>query len=354
MSKKKKNLAAIDLGAYSAKILSGFTEGQHISINAAIKIPIPEDSYEDGQIRKPESLRDVLKGSLHENHIIGTPAVCTIESSMCVIREMTLPTVKPKDLKDMISYEIQNYLPIDLSQYVVQSKIMGESTDGTTPMTNVMVAALPKDIVESHLTLLENIGLKPYALDIHANSQCKLLSGARKVNQGMDTQDKTIAVIDIGHRQINLNIIEKGHYRFNRLLNIGSRDIDAGITNFIGNSKEEARIQKTAILPLSRELSDESEASRIHNLCRTTVDGWLEEIERIFKFYTSRSTGNHIDHIFLTGGGARMNGIDTYIKKNMAVDTEILHTVEGAKLVGTSTGLDMSKFTNALGAMIRL
>lgn len=354
MSQKRKNLAAIDLGAYSAKILSGYTEGTQITINQAIKIPIPEGTYDDGQIRKADTLREVLKGSLHENHIIGVPVVCTIDSSMCVIREMTLPSVKPKDLKDMISYEIQNYLPIDLSQYVVQSKIMGETSEGAIKQTNVMVAALPKDIVEGHLALMENIGLKPYALDIHANSQCKLLAGTRKVNQTVDTRDLTIALIDIGHRQIDLNIIEKGHYRFNRLLSIGSRDIDAGITGFIGNTHEEARIQKTNIPPLVRELIDDSEGARIHNICRTTVDGWLEEIERIFKFYTSRSTGNHLDQIYLTGGGARMNGIDGYFKKVLGIETEVLQTVEGTKLAGSTTGLDLSKFTNALGAMIRL
>lgn len=354
MGKKKKSLAAIDLGAYSAKILSGITEGALISLNHAVKIPIPEETYDDGQIRKPDTLREVLKGSLHENRIVGVPTVFTVESSMCVIREMTLPTVKPKDLRDMISYEIQNYLPIDLSQYVVQSKIMGEAMEGSVKQTNVMVAALPKDIVESHLALLESIGLKPYALDIHANSQCKLLDGTRKVNQGLETRDITLAVIDIGHRQINLNIIEKGHYRFNRLLNYGSRDIDASITNFIGNTRDEARIQKTSIPPLSREVSDDTEIARVHNLCRSSVDGWLEEIERIFKFYYSRSTGNKIDHILLTGGGARMNGIDGYIKKSIGIDTEILQVVENAKLVGATSELDLSKFTNALGAMIRL
>lgn len=352
-NKKLKNITAIDFGAFTLKVVNGTSEATQITLDKATKVPVPEGVYEDGQIRNADQIRDVLRPVVQENHLAGTRTVCTLESSLTVVRELVLPSVKQKELKEMIRYEIQNYLPIELNQYVIQSKLISESQEGGVKNATVMVAALPKEIAESHLSLLDEVGLRPMALDIHSNCQTKLLAGSQQLARAEFFKSKTIALMDIGHRQSNITIVEKGNFRFNRLMLFGGADIDLTLSNFMGISQAEARIMKTKLGDFSALYEDTSDEARAINVARNAVDTWLDEIERIFKFYTSRSSGNSIDAILLMGGSSHIKGLDRYLQKNIGIPTEIVAKIEGVKLPKSQGSLDLQQYVNALGAMIR-
>ncbi len=364
--KSSGSIVAIDIGSNSYKIVQGRVERNKLVVERATSSVLPEDTYQDGVIYNGDLLAESIKGTLRDSKFSSSNAVLTISSSATVIREITLPAVKQNDLKDMIGYEIQQYLPIELNQYVIQHRIIGDLIENGTKFTNVLVAALPKDLVESHLNLLQTIGLNPIALDINSNCIEKLFTN-RKINNENVFKEQTSVFLDVGHLQTHLSLYERGIYQFDRLLKMGVNDIDNNIASITGKYLEDAVIIRRNLSNINYAVEDTEEEGRVINAARTTVDSWMDEIVRIFKFYTSRRSLNKIDIIYLFGGGASIKGLDVYLERSLGYKVELITDIEGinsAKFELENAGVNLGKdnsdydefqaYINALGALIRL
>ncbi|AOT68175.1 type IV pilus assembly protein PilM [Geosporobacter ferrireducens] len=350
---KEKELLSLDIGTYSLKIVIGKIDKDMIMLDKAFTVPIPSDLYQDGQIINIQKLKDVIEGTLEANKIRTKSVVCTLESSTIITREIVLPMVKPQELKEMVRYEIQQYLPIELEQYVIQYKLLEEFKEGDTKHANIWVAALPKTIVESYLSLLESLNLKPVALDIHSNTVAKIIDSNCQINKAAAISDKTVALIDLGHHHMNVTILDNGSFKFNRLLNMGGKDIETNLSNFLDFSVEQAKIKKLEASDISEIEGDYSEESRTLNIIKSSIDTWIDEIERVFKYHTTRSTGNKIDEIYLFGGSANQTGIEKYMEESVNIPTYKIKTISNVNTSGIKGNIDLTGYINALGAMIR-
>lgn len=354
MSINEKELLSFDIGAHSIKILVGKRDKDMILLDKASTVPIPADVYQDGQIQDMQKLKDVIEVTLQTNKIRTKSVVCTLESSSIITREIVLPLVKAQELREMIGYEIQQYLPIELDQYIIQYRLLEELKEGGAKHANILVAALPRLIVEKYLSLLESLNMKPVALDIHSNAVTKLLDTAHQINKGETIANKTIAVIDIGHQQMNVTLIDNGNFKFNRLLNMGGKDIEQNLINFLDISLEQARIKKLEAKDISAGVGDYSDESRMLNIIKSSIDTWIDEIERVFKYHMTRHTGNKIDTIYLYGGSTNQAGIEQYMEEVFNIPTRTIKSISNINTSNIKGNIDITRYINALGAMIRM
>ena len=350
---KSGQVLAMDIGTYNTKLVVGSLDKDGITIDHTVTISTPPEAYEDGSFKNMDKLKDAIEGMLLKGHIKTKPTICTLESTSIITREITLPAVKANELKEMLEFEIQQYLPVELDQYIIQYKILEEYQDGEGKKNNILVAALPKGIADGYLLLLDNLHLKPYALDIHSNTADKLFSGSCKVNNGDSLEAKTIAVIDLGHKQSNVSIISKGQFKFNRLLTMGGRDIDLNISNYLDLSIEEAEMRKRAVKNIMNVDEDLTSETRIISLMKSSIDHWIEECERIFKYYMTRTTGNDIDGIYLYGGSSNIRGLDKYLEEAFNIPTCRIDQVSKINSDKIRDIEDFSSYINAIGAIIR-
>jgi len=356
-------MLSIEIASKSVKFIQGTNDKGRISIERAISLPLKEDVYHDGQIFDMDLLAQTIRSGVKDHHFSETNTVITVNSSSSIIREITLPSVKGNDLKEMIAYEIQQYLPIELSQYVIQSRVIGDLVEGGTKFSKILVAAMPKEVVEAHLSLLEMAGLHPFAMDLHANCLGKLLKG-RKINSTSSFEEQTVVFVELNNRQVHLSLYENGFYQFDRLLNIGIDDIDNNISSISGKYIDDAIAIRKSLEDINYVVDDLEEKGRIVNAVRTTIDGWIEEINRIFKFYTSRKSLNTIDAVYIYGEGSEIQGLDVYLERSLGLKVEIVTEIEGIQVSSGKKKLDkdtigstmpeIQLYMNAIGALIRL
>lgn len=345
---------AMDIGSYNTKLVVGSFNKGRVHINNVISTSTPFGAYEDGTIKNIDKLTASIEEMLLRENIRTKQAICTLESTSIITREITLPSVKASEMKGMLEFEIQQYLPFALDQYIIQYKILEESQDDEGKKNNMLVAALPKGIADGYLTLLDRLNLKPIALDIHSNTADKLFSGSCQINYGDSLENNTIALIDLGHRQSNVSILSKGHYKFNRLVSVGGRNIDQNIAGFLGISVEDAVIRKMAIKDITEMQKDDfSSKTKILGIMRSSIDLWLEEYERIFKYYMTRTTGNQIDHIYLYGGSSNIGGIEKYLEETFNIPTTKMEQISRINSEDIKFDADFASYINAIGAIIR-
>ena len=330
LSSKKKDVKclSIDIGSSYIKFAVGQKMGRRLKVDKTFKARLPAGVYENGHMHNIHEMKSIIQGALNANSVKLKDVICTLESTDAIKRELVVPAVAPEDLSEMVSYEIGQYLPIDINSYVLQYKIVREFEEENVKKYELLVAALPKEIVHNIYSMLIEMGLDPYALDIHSNAVDKIAAEYELFNEA-SIKENTVAFLDLGHENINVIIVEKGQYKFNRLIKNGTRDFEQLTTEF----------EFKTIDDISQHLD--------------VVDRWIEEIDKVFKYYTSRSVDNTIDKIFIYGGISVMEGLDTYIHERVNIPVELIKSIDNVEIVAGNE-YTLAQSLNAISAIIRL
>lgn len=328
-----KNILAIDIGSYHIKAILGSGQKNSLFIANAITLKTPAETMQDGRIIDVNKLSNFLYNYLLNKGIKAKKVSFSISSPSVITREIVIPVVKETEMLSLIRYEIEQYLPIVMDEYDIEYKLLEEYEEEGVKKARVMVGVVPKNLVQSYLELAKSLRMTPYILDVNSNSAAKLISRCSTSNEKQQSQQSSIALIDIGYENINLSMIKNNKLCFNRLINKGSGIIDEGID--------------------LREITlDNSEPEAETSPWIGTIDGWLEDIQRIFQYYSNRGS-NKLDKVYLCGGGACIKGLAQYFGNTMGLSVELLKDAGSIKLSKALTELDIRTYINAMGLLIR-
>lgn len=355
-----KDILSLDFGQHTIKFVLGKVGKSTLTVEKAVEFPTPFSSVEKGRIIDFELLKSQLKEFLKTEKFKPSYVICTVENNEIITREISLPSANEDQMIKMLEFEIQQYMPIEMNDYIVQSKVIENFEEDNVKKTRLLAAAMPKDMARSYFDLLRAVDLNPHVLDLQSNSIEKLFQSGYLINGDLDFQSKSVAVIDFGYSHINVVIFDKGQFKFNRLISQGAETIDHNLMSFLDYKKREAEERKIQLVDLGEvytldeaqlQMLDE-ETLRVRNIVKNVVDTWINEIERVFKFHTTRSTGNIIDKIYIYGGTSQMEGLDKFIQDAFNIPTTQIRHLTNVT-IQNSTSKTMTPFVNALGAMIR-
>ncbi|HCS75750.1 MAG TPA: hypothetical protein DIW17_17995, partial [Clostridiales bacterium] len=157
------NLICLDIGSQNIHVIQGKFNKGSIVVRDVIECPIGEGVFLDGKIEDFSALRQSIRRSLTINKIKGKNTVITTQSTSVITRDILLPIAERKQLDNMVKYEIEQYLPIVASEYVVEYSVQGETIEDGVSKYKVQVAAMPKNMVGNLANLIRECGLKPVA-----------------------------------------------------------------------------------------------------------------------------------------------------------------------------------------------
>jgi type IV pilus assembly protein PilM len=348
-----KSIISIDVGSSKIKIAVGKFLNSNVSIEKIISIDTPQGSLKDGKIiydeDKAEILMQIIVQALSENRIKYKDAIFTIQSTSIIRREVEVPKVKPYEMESMIRYEIEQYLPIDLNEYIIEYKVLEEKRDGKS---RILIAALPKAIAEDYLNILKSMHLEPKALDINSNAISKLFSIKQQVNHAEYNLDNTVACIDMGCSNIHISILAKGFYQFSRIIPTGGSELTSAIAEALNITLHEAENKKLSEVDLGT-LKTDTGAEILNEVISKIVLRWIDEIQRVFQFYKTRNANNNIDEIYLYGGTSNLKGIAEYITNAVNIPVKQIKNLSYIKLGKHVDNMDLEYYLNSIGAIIR-
>ena len=346
---KSKSVLSIDLGSNSIKLVEGKFNKNKLSLNKLIQIPTPEDSISDGRILNLQAIIDILDFSIKENNIKAKDVIFTTNSSSIINRDITIPIVEDDEMETVIRYEIQQYLPINLDDYIIQFVVLDEIVDDVGAKLKVNVTSFPEKMAFSYYSVINSLNLNPYALDVTYNSVNKIANYSQYTSKDGQVIGGTVAFVDMGATSINVAIFKNGKLDFTRMIKSGGDNIDYALSQSLNmsiKSTESIKIKEADLLSNKEDAKNET--------IRKAVDDILEELERILQFYINKSNTN-IDKVYIYGGLSNLNNINLYIKNKLSMDIARIDRVSNIDI--TSTDLlneNIGQYLNAIGAIIRL
>jgi len=343
-----KSITAIDLSSYETKIVNGRQERDSTEIKKAFSFVTPAGAYENGYIRDEYKLSDAVRRELRKNGISGGTCHISIKSTAIIIRELLLPNLGSKELESMLSFQLGEYLPMDFSKYVIQHRAVESIENAGQEKLNVLVVAIPKEMVDMHYNFIKELGLKPEVMDFHSNGVWKFLRHGGRINGSLIPLETTIAAVDLGYSTSNVTIVNKGNAKLNRVIDSGGFSLDRNISKLMDPGSEELLTYKQRISDISVVEAEYSEQDRYTNITKTSLEGIMDKIDKVFKYYDSREPDKWLDNILLYGGLSKIKGMDKLFGGYFSIPTAILESVEKIHLNG-----DINKYVGCVGALIR-
>ncbi|HWQ89766.1 MAG TPA: type IV pilus assembly protein PilM [Desulfitobacteriaceae bacterium] len=336
---------AFDIGTRNIHLVEGQVSGTTVKIFNSTIVELTRGTIKDGLIAKQETLSLALQTALDRIAASSQKATITINSNSVIIREFIIPAGDPQELKAMIDNEISQYFGISASDLVEYRKI-AEFEEKGQQKVKIRVAVLNREIAESYLRLLEDIGLEPEALDIHPNVISKLFSGQPVING--ETLEESYILLDIGYTGSMIYLLSQGNLDFFRAIGFGGKAIDSLLAKLLSIPEEEAENKKLEYLSGA----NTPEYYEILTAVRPLYGDLLEELRKVVQYFQSRSSGRVLNKIYLMGGGAPLTGLAPYLAQGLGFEVKQLQRLNTIQLQDNQPAL--ANIVNAAGALIRL
>ncbi|MBM4339942.1 MAG: type IV pilus assembly protein PilM [Deltaproteobacteria bacterium] len=346
----------LDIGSHSIKLvgMEKTAKGPFLTCLGLKRIPQSIDKEDIN------SLSILLKDLIEETDIRTKKVRLTVSGSGIHIRRMTLPSIPKKELIQTLPWEMKDNLPFPVETARIQYNILGEFVEDGAKKLDLLVVACPINLIDRTLSIANVAGLQVTHLDVSAFGLWNMLYARDQLKLG-----ETVALIDLGSEKISLFLFKDETLQFSREMTPAGADLTRAITDGLPFEKdmgflfEKAERIKEEVGILSgaqegRVAGEKLDFSKISFLMRPVLERWVAEIGRSLDYYRNQFYGEKIDRILLTGGGAHLKNIASYLEGELHLPVELFNPLremlyDAKRVNGQALDETGSMFTTAAG-----
>ncbi len=311
------NHFGIDIGTHSIKAvqLSGTTDKPSFTTAGQIQTPAdPASEKEEDQTAIANAIRTLHK----ENRVTTEKVVTALPESQIFTRVVEMPNINPSELKNAISWEAEQYVPIPISEVKLDWQILGNAQ--TPGKVEVLLVAAPNSLVNRYLNILKKASLTVISLET------EITAVVRSLVQRIEGAPTTM-VVSIGASTTDLSIVREGRISFTRSISTGGLALARGVGQELGFEIDQAtEYMKTYGLdPTSLE-------GKVLAAMKPIFDVILNEIRRSLAYYMTKHPESQVKRIIVTGGTAKLPGLVIYLAEALGIEVQLGNPWEGLSL----------------------
>lgn len=209
----------LDIEDNRARMVALIAERSRFRLQGYGEEVIPDEALENGRIKRPEILAEVLRELWSSLKTRRSHIVAAIPDQHVFVRNLSLPVMRQRDIFRAAQYHFLSVLSLPLEETVIQVSGIRPREAGDLEVTLV---AVRRSQVEELATAINLAGLKPVVVEIRPLA-------ARRV---LDVAITPQILVDIGNQATHLSYFDKGQLRFARTFFPGEHGEprDAGIS----------------------------------------------------------------------------------------------------------------------------
>jgi type IV pilus assembly protein PilM len=291
----------LDIGSTAVRAAEVAVSGDQVSVLRAAQVKVAEGAVENSEVREPEAVADALRELWAVGKFKSKQVVMGVGNQRVVVREIGLPWLPEKELRDSLGFQVQEFIPMSVDDVVLDFDVLGEFEQEGRRMIRIMLVAAQRIMVDAVVAAAEGAKLDPVGLDLVPFA---LVRAVGATDTGMDLeQEGDEAVIDIGAHVTNICVHSRGLTRFVRILPSGGRDVTLAIARSLGVEDEVAeRLKK------GEEIEGAPAQDQVRAAAMSRAGSFVDEIRSSLEFYTAQAQGARISRVLVTGGGSKLAG----------------------------------------------
>jgi type IV pilus assembly protein PilN len=315
-----KKVISIEAGVWLTKV--GLVDYKKTSpkIYKAFTFRTPEHAVEDGYIRDKESFANTLINELAKHEIKERTAVFTLASSKIVTREIEIPPVKENKVESIIKLQINDYFPMDVSDYVISHSKMGDIEKDGRKLTKYMLVAVPNSILSNHYSFSEYAGIKIETFDYIGNGAVQLLKSSRQSN---------FIAVQLEEQSTVITIVQDDKIKFQRVTPYGFENTLSSLLDYdiFGVNDEYEAYQYLMKNELAYRMPkiDNADEGRVAALesavedVRDSISYYLNVVNTALDYYQNQLGGRIKGEVCLIGDGFRLAGIKKMFENEISL-----------------------------------
>lgn len=313
----KKSFVGLDFGHHTIKVVQAERTPGGFKVVKAGWAPTPKDCIRDGIVANVEAIAAVTKSVLRHAGVTCKDAIISVQGSTVVVRSVRMPKMSEAILRKSIRFEAGRYIPTSVEDSFVEFEILGDVDE--TQM-EVLIVAAPRDVVESRVKVCEELGMEVQVVDVSPFSSYRSLIEA---DYSRAWGDETFALIDLGAGGNNVSIISKSIFVMTRTISQGNgSEFTEALRTFFDLSEEDAETGKS-LLNVAELLDSKPTDNPPLRVLHPRLEELVREIRRSINYYESQQVDGQqpmpVTSIVLTGGGAKLQGIDRYLSEKLGL-----------------------------------
>lgn len=310
----KQQLTAIDIGAYSIKVVRLINKKNDIELLATGMETLPFETVQQGYIQDISIVAKKLDKIFNDLKYKPGNIIMTVPCENLIIRNIDLPLMAEEELQEAIKWESEEYLPFPVQDAAIDYIVLSRLEE----QMKLLLVAVKKDIINNHKSVLEKINLSPKVINVQPMALLSLLQYQTNI-------DEPLAIIDIGAASTNVTIGDKENIYLARTIDIGGNEFtrllmeeeeleyqqaeEYKIQNGIGEKLEEGEED----LDLNLVISEVAATGGSSINLRPLAGNLSEEILRSLNYYSMKFRGKEIENVYITGGGSKLKNLHEII-----------------------------------------
>ena len=303
--------------------------------------PVPDDLVRDGQIISYEAMSDFLKEVFKKHRITEKRCSVIIADELVYVRYISMPYMKPEQLKINLPYEFHDFISEDKNKYVFDYAFINvkEGGDDSAGELELMAAAAKKSVIADYAESLKHAGLKLAAAVPYVMTYSNIIREAESRITEVENNGvvREYCFVDIGHTSCRINIFVGRKLVATRVIEYGLNMLDSAIAEAEGVDIHIARTRKES--DFNGVLSSET--------CVNVYNAIAIDIMRPVNVYRCNKQESLLAEAFICGGGGKIAPLMDVISAN--TDLAVI-PVESLTDCPKEFIKDAELFTCAIGA----
>jgi type IV pilus assembly protein PilM len=323
---KAKSLVGLDIGSSSVKAVELRRKGNSYElVNLGIE-PLGQDTVVDGAIMDALSVSSAIEKIFTDNRIKNKNVATSVSGHSVIVKRVSVGATTDEELYNAIPYEAQQHIPFDMTDVNLSYQALGLTPAGNA--MDIMLVAVKREKILNHTNVLSQAGKIPTVVDYDGFA----VYNAFEVNYEAPS-DQMAALLNIGACIMNIVIGRGGNPLFTRDVSVGGNQYTDTLQKELDLSFEDAERLKQGF-----DIANITQDQKLPHL-RSVTEILMLEIQKTFDFFRQTTSTENIQHIYVSGGTAKIDGLVDQLKAEFNIPVETINPFQ--KMVVDSKKFDV-------------
>lgn len=301
----------LDIGTHSLRLVEVDKTKKPYKLVTFGMEPTPQSGVISESTLDLQVLADAIKRLVKDSKVSTSNVVTAFPESSIFTRLVETPTIAQKDMSSAIKYLAEEYVPIPINDVSLVFQVLRNGSPATGGKMEILLIAVPKDLIEKYIKLAKMAGLKP------AGMETEILAVSRSI-VGSSATAPTSLIISIGASTTDLAILTGGVIAFTRSIPTGGQALSKALAQELNFDLGQAEEYKKTYGLLESELG-----GKIMSAIKPIFDVMVSETNRALAFYQRKYPNDPIKRVMLCGGSAKLPGLIVYLAQSLGLEVQI-------------------------------
>lgn len=297
---------ALDIGTYSLKAISG-KPGKKLKVdrvaeaynNTGIALPTDDSAV--------EKLAILVNAFVSDNNLPKDDVRLALPESVISTKVIEIPPLSDAELASAIGWQAEQHIPIPPEELSLEYQVLYRPPKGDKSPMRVLLVGARKTLVERYVTMFNDLGIEPSAIETQALATLRALQFERT--------DPNTLVINIGASTMDMTMVYVGELQFViSHMNAGqllTRSLEQGV----GLATDQAEQYKR-----SYGLDQTQFQGKVRGALLPGVNLLIGEMKKAVQFFVNKHPKETVQRVVLSGGTATMPGLIQEITNQLGVE----------------------------------